>query len=258
MIIDETPTSFRFKASLQIQKAFEAAGIYFSLVPKTYRLRDGEIIKAVKGPKIEPFVIYNANTMFPLGFASYTNANIDPEVTVGRYTSIASGGRMMGLSHPLDRVTTNTITYGQFSNIHLNPVEALGGGKIKTKPFQQKPPAIVRDDVWIGQDVLLARGIILDTGCVVAAGSVVTKSVPPYAIVGGNPAKIIKYRFDERLIERLLASRWWEYAFPHLHELPSDQPEAFLDEFSELVAEGTIQPYSPLKVDPLEIVRSAI
>jgi hypothetical protein len=63
---------------------------------------------------------------------------------------------------------------------------------------------------------MIIGGITIATGAIIAAGAVVTKDVPPYAIVGGNPAKIIKYRFDEHLREALLNSKWWEIDFPAL------------------------------------------
>lgn len=63
---------------------------------------------------------------------------------------------------------------------------------------------IVKDDVWIGENALIMSGVTLGQGCIVAAGAVVTKDVPPYAIVGGVPAKVIRYRFTEAQIEKLI------------------------------------------------------
>ena len=70
---------------------------------------------------------------------------------------------------------------------------------------------VIENDVWIGSNVLLLGGIRIGNGAVIAAGSVVTKDVPPYAIVGGNPAKIIRYRFETGEIERLLELKWWDW-----------------------------------------------
>ncbi len=109
-------------------------------------------------------------------------------------------------------------------------------------------PASARD-VWIGQDVTLARGISLGNGCVVAAKSVVTKSVPPYAIVGGNPAKVIRMRFAEDMVERLLASQWWDYSFVDFGAMRYDEPALFLDELAAAVAAGTIRPFHAEGVD---------
>jgi acetyltransferase-like isoleucine patch superfamily enzyme len=81
-----------------------------------------------------------------------------------------------------------------------------------------KGDIVVKNDVWIGYRANIMEGITIENGAVVAAGSVVTKDVPPYAIVGGNPAKIIKYRFDEKIIENLLEMQWWDWDLEHIAE----------------------------------------
>ena len=84
-------------------------------------------------------------------------------------------------------------------------------------------PVTMGHDVWIGRDVTLLCGTHIGTGAVVAAGAVVTKDVPPYAIVGGVPAKILKYRFDPKTIAGLLASEWWLW--------PDDKIKARIGDF---------------------------
>src|SRR6185312_6866720 len=84
------------------------------------------------------------------------------------------------------------------------------------RPTTLGPMPVIGNDVWIGQDVSLNRGVTIGDGAVVAGFSVVTRDVPPYAIVGGNPAKIIKYRFPEETINALLESRWWDYEAKHV------------------------------------------
>lgn len=74
----------------------------------------------------------------------------------------------------------------------------------------QHLPCMIGNDVWIGTRATILDGVKIGDGAVIAAGAVVTKDVPPYAIVGGVPAKIIKYRFSEEKINRLLASKWWD------------------------------------------------
>ena len=77
------------------------------------------------------------------------------------------------------------------------------------KPWGKETPTI-GNDVWIAADVLIMSGASIGDGAVVAARSVVTKPVPPYAIVAGNPAKVVKYRFDEATIKDLLELKWWD------------------------------------------------
>jgi serine acetyltransferase len=72
------------------------------------------------------------------------------------------------------------------------------------------PPPIIGNDVWICFSSTILQGATIDDGTIIAAGAVVTKTVPAYAIVGGVPAKIIRYRFNEETIKRLLKIRWWD------------------------------------------------
>jgi len=92
----------------------------------------------------------------------------------------------------------------------------------------------IGNDVWIGKDVIVTSGIKIGDGAVLAAGAVVTKDVPSYAIVGGNPAKIIRYRFDQDTINRLLNLRWWDWSraklTSFLPSLLSSDIKKFLDE----------------------------
>lgn len=112
---------------------------------------------------------------------------------------------------------TEKLIMGDYCSIGPNVVFLLGGEhnykNISTYPFDQiynkkgvastKGPIIVEDDVWFGYGALILSGVTIGRGAVIAAGSVVTQDVPPYAIVGGNPAKLIKYRFNKDTIEKI-------------------------------------------------------
>lgn len=151
-------------------------------------------------------------------------------VTIGRYCSIAEEA-LIGLGrHPTDWVSSSPFAYENvFSPYFPDYAPRLNFPK-------EAPATVIEDDVWIGARVTVAasRPITIGRGSIVAAGSVVTKDVEPYTIVAGNPAKILRARFPEHIVDRFQASNWWEYDF-HRHATenpvtipPFDQPEAFL------------------------------
>jgi virginiamycin A acetyltransferase len=93
------------------------------------------------------------------------------------------------------------------------PFPIFGNGWELAEPPQwpYKGDTTVGNDVWIGNGATIMPGVTIGDGAIIATGAVVTKDVPPYAIVGGNPATLLRYRFDEATIARLLALRWWEW-----------------------------------------------
>ncbi|STR64126.1 transferase [Klebsiella michiganensis] len=117
-------------------------------------------------------------------------------------------------------------------------------------PFAKTPRSItIGNDVWIGQNVTLAQGITIGDGAVIAANALVVKDVAPYAIVGGNPAKIIRMRFSEAIIEQLMALRWWRYSAQDIAGYPVNQVERFCEQLAGRVAEGTMPPFLAAGID---------
>jgi len=77
--------------------------------------------------------------------------------------------------------------------------------------WRRERRVVVGNDVWLGHNVTVMGGVTIGDGAVVGSGAIVTKSIPPYAIAVGNPARIIKYRFDSTIIEKIMAIKWWDW-----------------------------------------------
>ena len=138
-------------------------------------------------------------TLFPINCVSVGNAtygslfvrtygNPNEKLIIGSYCSIADGVHfLLGGEHSLETITSYPVHY----KLHGSE-NTICKGKI-----------IIKDDVWIGHGALILSGVTIGQGAVIAAGAVVSKDVPPYAIVAGNPARIIRYRFPKEIIEKL-------------------------------------------------------
>lgn len=127
------------------------------------------------------------------------------KIILGKYNSVGRNCNFfLDANHRVDWITTSSTILGWVTPEIDQHLRDLGhptcNGDI-----------IIENDVWIGANSTILSGIKICNGAVVGTGSVVTKDVPPYAIVAGNPAKIVKYRFSEEQIEKLLKIQWWNW-----------------------------------------------
>jgi len=143
----------------------------------------------------------------------YTFVNIGTcifeHVRVGRFSSFARNCQIAGAEHAIHQLTTSSFRM----NRHWFPDDPLAQAAERVKPApsprKKKSTTLIGNDVWVGAAALVLRGVVVGDGAVIGAGSVVTKDVPPYAIVAGNPARLIRYRFDAATVERLIQCAWW-------------------------------------------------
>ena len=128
----------------------------------------------------------------------FTPWMVDAGTKIGRYSSIAAGVRVVNRNHSLSFRST--------SGLFFNPVSGLcDRWLVKLNPLE------IGNDVWIGANAIIMPEVNrIGDGAVIGAGAVVNRDVPPYAVVLGNPARVVKYRFSEDVIARLLAEKWWE------------------------------------------------
>lgn len=124
---------------------------------------------------------------------------------IGRFVSIAAAVRIGPTNHPYERPSQHLFAYnGEGYGFAPKDQEFLAKRKEKT--------TTIGNDVWIGHGAVVQAGVTVGNGAVIASNAVVTKDVPPYAIVGGVPAKTIKYRFDPETIQALQDIAWWEWS----------------------------------------------
>lgn len=160
------------------------------------------------------FVSLHKNTKLfssRLGRATYiAGANLS-NVTTGKFCSIGQGARLGLGRHPTNFLSTHPAFYS------IGPQTQLRISQFPT--FVEEKPIVLGNDIWIGADSLIMGGITIGDGAIVGAGSIVTKDIPAYAIAVGSPAKIARYRFDEKTIALLLRMQWWNQSDHEIERL---------------------------------------
>lgn len=136
-------------------------------------------------------------------FTYVSNAEV-ANATLGAFCSVGYEAIIGGLGrHPTQWVSTHPAFYSMRGQANVSFSDAAH--------FQESAPVTIGNDVWIGARAVILDGVTIGDGAIVAAGAVVHADVPPYAIVGGVPARIIRFRFSEAVRAEIQASRWWEW-----------------------------------------------
>lgn len=170
--------------------------------------------------------------------------------SIGRFCSIAPGALIGDSNHPVDWLSTHPFQWG------ATPLVSEKAGITKFKKANRSIE--IGNDVWVGTSVVITPGVTIGNGAIIAAGCVVVKDVPPYAIVGGVPGKIIRYRFDEKTIRALEMAEWWKYTPESLLGLPFDEPLMALQVLYKKKAAGDLDLLKPSVVRVLPTGASAV
>jgi acetyltransferase-like isoleucine patch superfamily enzyme len=166
---------------------------------------------------------YNTDVgLYSYGGCFASDFNVGGTVQVGRYCSIAKNVHYFGANHPINSITTSALFYNKKFGFEVKDVE--------------REKLLIGNDVWIGYGVSITSSCHeIGDGAVIGAGSVVTKNVEPYEIVAGVPAKHIRYRFDDSIINKLESTRWFQYSPDELMKYYStfENPDIFCKEIND-------------------------
>ena len=176
--------------------------------------------RAIQNRKLRKKGILGANSYMGTGCSV-----ADKKSRIGKYCSIANNVVIGTTMHPVHFLSTHPFSYqdiGHFTDGITLPAD-------KKLKYDNKKTVIIGNDVWIGLNAVIMDGVTIGDGAVIGSGAIVTKDIPPYGIAVGVPAKVIKYRFPEEMIPRLLAVRWWDLPEDVIQTLPFDNVEKCLE-----------------------------
>lgn len=156
----------------------------------------------------------------------------DANLIIGNFCSISQNVKIfLGGNHRIDWVTTYP-----FGHVNTNIFDTFNGNGHPTT----KGNVVIGNDVWIGENATILSGVTIGDGAVIANNSHVVKNVEPYSIVGGNPAKFIKYRFSREQIEKLLQIQWWNWSDEKINKFIPLLCNSDIDNFINYALETSI------------------
>lgn len=183
--------------------------------------------------------------------------------SIGRFCSIAGNVVAGEMEHPLTHLSPHPIFQGKWDvfgdytkDYYIRNAQALAIDRNSIAKSLGKAAEKIRigNDVWIGEGVLIRRGVTIGDGAVIGSRSVVTKDIPPYAIAVGAPARVVRLRFSEKIIARLLDLKWWDYGLSATEGASMNRVVSAIRIMEENIASGRATLYTPPLHDAREIV----
>ncbi len=174
--------------------------------------------------------------------------------SIGRFCMIAHNVHVGFPAHPADFLTSSFVFRYDDRSDFLHDYMRIEGDESEKAMREKylgairKPLSVIGNDVWIGYGATILNDVNIGDGAIIAAGAVVSKDVEPYSIVGGNPAKTIRKRFDDATIEKLEELKWWEYGPDIMHGIDISDAERSIDELGERISSGKYAKFSSEKV----------
>jgi acetyltransferase-like isoleucine patch superfamily enzyme len=218
---------------------YENTGTAPAYLHGVMRLNPGaRIIKStIRGPL---FLNKNSQVGPDVDFGKYSGMNEScfiARATMGAFCAIGARTAINPFNHPSDWLSINEFQYHPNSFDWVDEYNDFV--RLERTPDMFKH-VTVGNDVWTGHNVNVMAGVSVGDGAIIAAGSVVTKDVPPYAIVAGVPATIKRFRFPERTVERLLRLKWWDLELSQLSGLPFRDVDRCLDMIEAIKAKANL------------------
>jgi len=212
---------FSFTLYLSIRYFFKDIRVHFSARIKKVSFTNHNRI-------YEHCVIENST----LGKYTYVSASsVLNNVSIGSFTSIGPSCKIGLGIHPSDTFVSTSPIFYSTKNMFKTKFTAVNS-------FEEYNRIEIGNDVWIGANVIIKDGVRIGDGAIIAAGAVVTKDVSPYEIIGGIPAKHIRFRFDEAQISFLLKTKWWDFEESALRKYVEKFQD--LDSFQEFITKPQV------------------
>ena len=197
-----------------------------------------KILKKLKGralhnvKKGREVKIYSGCHIIDSVIGDFTYCSYDTKINkanIGKFCSIAGSVTIGAAEHPLDWISTSPV----FEDVKNSGTNV----KFATEKIPPVKTTNIGHDVWIGEGAMIKQGVTIGNGAVIGAMAMVTKDVPPYAIVAGIPAKILRYRFNEETIKILEATKWWELSEDNLKKAGKfiKEPRKFIETIETVI-----------------------